>query len=218
METIKNLLFPNEQILWENISKLKVGYKYRFSVIFCSILFFNGFFLIVFNKPILLEFLVFPFLLAFNLIFFIIFIVELYSTLRDKKKGKLKWRDLKKYKTIAILTDKRWIQKDLRVMYIKDEENGIERIQHYKDVVIVKLEFIKFIQITEFKELGKWKYNISLYLSYDKKKQKNNYLGLNFSSKIQFQTLFENLQHLIKTKNEEIEKIRTNMKIYRLYY
>ncbi|MFX0002809.1 MAG: hypothetical protein ACFE9C_07435 [Candidatus Hodarchaeota archaeon] len=215
MELIKDRLLNNENILWENHHYSKFDQRYSFSIDILMILFFNIIFFILLGE---LVIYLFSFLLAGNLIFPFMILSHVYTFLRDKKKGQLKWKDFKKYHMFAILTNKRWIQKDLNVIYIKDTDDLAKSVEHYKDIVFIKLESIKLIEITERKELGKWKYFISCYFSYDKKKSEKNEFGTYFSSKIQNQILFDNFHTLIKPKHEEIDQIRKNHKIFKFYY
>lgn len=76
---------------------------------------------------------------------------------------------LKNIKNFDILTNKRWIQKELSVIYLEDIDDLVKNVEYYKDIVLINLEVIKLIEFTERKELGKWYYFISLYFSYDKK-------------------------------------------------
>ncbi len=202
MKDITNLLLNDEKMLWEHIKSLKFDFRHRLSGIILIGIIFNVFFLIYFWTYLLPYFHLLYFILIVPLMINSIFILgvflELYATIRDKKIGQLRWKDLKKYTTIVVLTNKRWIQKDLKVIHTKNNKSVIERIEHYKDIVFIKLEFIKLIQITEFKEIGKWKYWVSLYLSYDKTGPKKNYLGVHFTSKIRFQNLLENLKALFQ--------------------
>ena len=214
MELIKDHLLNNEQLVWENHYYSKFDQRYSF-LITSSFLFLNIFFFVVTRG---LEVILYPLLFTFNPIVLAAIFLNIYTLLRDKKKGQLKWKDYKKYHTFAILTNKRWIQKDLNVIYIKDTDDIAKSIEHYKDIVFVKLNSIKLIEITELKELGKWKYFISLYFSYNKKKPKNKSLGAYFSSKIPNQIIFHNLKTLLQTKHEEINQVNKNKRIYQFYY
>ena len=155
---------------------------------------------------------------TFNPIIFFAIFISIYTFLRDKKKGQLEWKEYKRYHTFAILTNKRWIQKDLNVIDIKDTDDIAKNVEHYKDIVFVSLDSIKLIEILEHKELGKWKYFISLYFSYNKKKPKNGSLGAYISSKSPNQIIFQTLKTLPTIKHEEINRINKNKKIYQFYY
>jgi len=214
MELIKDHLLNNEKLLWEKHYYSKFDRRYSFLISF-SFLFLNIFFFVVTRG---LEVILYPLLFTFNPIVLGAIFLDIYTLLRDKKKGQLKWKDYKKYHTFAILTNKRWIQKDLNVIYIEDTDDIAKNIEHYKDIVFVKLNSIKLIEITELKELGKWKYFVSLYFSYNKKKPKNKSLGAYISSKIPNQIIFHDLKTLLKTKHEEINQVNKNKKIYQFYY
>ena len=214
MELIKDRLLNNETLLWENHRYSKFDRRYSCVIPF-SALFLNIFFFVASRG---LEVIFYPLLFTFNPLILVAIFICIYSLLRDKKKGQLKWKDFKKYHTFAILTNKRWIQKDLNVIYIKDTDDIAKNIEHYKDIVFVNLDSIKLIEIVELKELGKWKYFISLYFSYNKKKPKYRSLGAWFSSKSPNQIIFNNLKTLLEMKHEEINQVSKNKKIFHFYY
>jgi len=214
MELIKDHLLNNEKLLWEIHNYSKFDRRYSFLIPF-SCLFLNIFFFVATRG---LEVILYPLLFTFNPIILIAIFVNIYTLLRDKKKGQLKWKDYKKYHTFAILTNKRWIQKDLYVIYIEDTDDIAKNVEQYKDIVFVNLDSIKLIEIIELKELGKWKYFISLYFSYNKKKPKKRSLGAWFSSKSPNQIIFNNLKTVLKMKHEEINQVNKNRKIYQFYY
>jgi len=214
MELIKDHLLNNEKLLWEIHNYSKFDRRYSFLIPFLC-LFLNIFFFVATRG---LEVILYPLLFSFNPIILIAIFVNIYTLLRDKKKGQLKWKDYKKYHTFAILTNKRWIQKDLYVVYIEDTDDIAKNIEHYKDIVFVNLDSIKLIEIIELKELGKWKYFISLYFSYNKKEPKKRSLGAWFSSKSPNQIIFNNLKTVLKIKHEEINQVNKNRKIYQFYY
>lgn len=51
-----------------------------------------------------------------DLLLFSVVLFGLIVSLKDMKKGQLTWNDFKKYEMITILTNKRWIQKDLGIL------------------------------------------------------------------------------------------------------
>ena len=214
MELIKDRLLSNEKLLWENHSYSKFDQRYSI-LIPIPFLFLNIFFFVATRG---LEVILYPLLLTFNPIIFFAIFISIYTFLRDKKKGQLEWKEYKRYHTFAILTNKRWIQKDLNVIDIKDTDDIAKNVEHYKDIVFVSLDSIKLIEILEHKELGKWKYFISLYFSYNKKKPKNGSLGAYISSKSPDQIIFQTLKTLPTIKHEEINRINKNKKIYQFYY
>ena len=135
------------------------------------------------------------------------------------KKGQLTWKDLNKYETKCILTNKRWIQKDLNVLKFKYSDYSMGDIEHYKDFVLIKLELIKLIEITEYKEFGKMKYILSLYFSYDKRFPRKVFLGTKFqTSKDQFQILIKNIKRVMELKREETHQRKLGSNIYYFYF
>lgn len=214
MELIKDRLLNNETLLWENHYYSKFDRRYSFLIPF-SFLFLNIFFFVASRG---LGVILYLLLFIFNPIVLGTLFLSIYSILRDMKRGQLKWKDFKKYHTFASLTNKRWIQKDLNVIYIKDTDDIAKNVEHYKDIVFVNLNSIKLIEIIELKELGKWKYFISLYFSYNKKKPKNESLGAYISSKSPNQVILNNLKTVLTMKHEEINQVRKNKKIYQFYF
>jgi hypothetical protein len=214
MELIKDRLLSNEKLLWETHSYSKFDPRYSI-LIPISFLFLNIFFFVATRG---LEVILFPLLLTFNPIVLVAIFISIYTLVRDKKKAQLQWKEYKKYHTFAILTNKRWIQKDLNVIYIKDTDDIAQNVEHYKDIVFVNLDSIKLIEIIELKEFGKWKYFISLYFSYNKKKLKNGSLGAYISSKSPNQIIVQTLKTLLTIKHEEINQVHKNKKIYQFYF
>jgi len=219
MEIIKNWLLNDEKILWENITYSKFDDNYSLLI---AILIFFFFYIIFFVALRSSDFIFLPmfnsiFLMVTSLFLFVISL-KIYTFLKDKKNGQLKWKDFKKYQKFAILTNKRWIQKDLTVIYLEDTDDLVKNVEHYKDIVLVNLEAIKLIEFTERKELGKWNYFISLYFSYNKKKPKKSVLGAHFSSRIQSPILLDSLQSVLKSKHVEINQVSKNYKISQFYY
>ncbi len=224
MESIKNLLFKDEKVLWEETHHIKLDERLRFVILILMLILMNLFILIPLRNlslPIALESLFRYFLIiliTMNVLMSAMLLFSFFGTLKDMKKGQLTWKDLKKYEMISILTNKRWIQKDRGVIFLKDKGYSTGDIEHYKDFVFIKLELIKFIELTEVKDLGKMKYWIKLYFSYDKKKPKGEILGTNFSSTDQFLILLDNIKGVLKIKHEENDQVNKNMKKYRFYY
>jgi hypothetical protein len=214
MELIKDHLLNNETLLWENHHYSKFDRRYSF-LIPISFLFLNIFFFAASRG---LGVIFYPLMFIFNPIVLGTLFLSIYALLRDMKRGQLKWKDFKKYHAFAILTNKRWIQKDLDVIYMKDIEDNAKNVEQYKDIVFVTLNSIKLIEIIELKELGKWKYFISLYFDYNKNKPKNESLGAWFSSKSPNQIIFNKLKTLLTMKHEEINQVSKNKKIYHFYY
>ena len=213
MELIKDRLLSNEKLLWENHSYSKFDQRYSI-LIPIPFLFLNIFFFVATRG---LEVILYPILFMFNSTILVVIVISIYTLVRDKKKGQLEWSDYKKYHSFAILTNKRWIQKDLNVIDIKDTDDMAKNVEHYKDIVFVNLDSIKLIEIIELKELGKWKYFISLYFSYNKKKPKNGSLGAYISSKSPNQIIFQTLKTLLTMKHEEINQENKNKKLYQFY-
>ena len=214
MELIKDRLLDDETLLWENHYYSKFDRRYSFLIPF-SFLFLNIFF---FEASRGLGVIFYPLMFIFNPIVLGTLFLSIYALLRDMKRGQLKWKDFKKYHAFAMLTNMRWIQKDLNVLYMKDTEDIAKSVEHYKDIVFVNLNSIKLIEIIELKELGRWKYFISLYFSYNKKKPKKGSLGAYISSKSPNQLIFNNLKPLFEMKHEEINQVSKNKKIYHFYY
>ncbi|MEJ2294558.1 MAG: hypothetical protein P8Y23_07280 [Candidatus Lokiarchaeota archaeon] len=213
MELIKDHLLSNETLLWETHSYSKFDQRYSI-LIPIPFLFLNIFFFVATRG---LEVILYPLLFMFNSTISVVIVISIYILVRDKKNGQLEWSDYKKYHSFAILTNKRWIQKDLRVIDMKDTDDHAKNVEHYKDIVFVSLDSIKLIEIIEQKELGKWKYFISLYFSYNKKKPKNGSLGAYISSKSPNQIIVQTLKTLLTIKHEEINQVHKNKKIYQFY-
>ena len=134
------------------------------------------------------------------------------------KKGHLTWKDLNRYETRCILTDKRWIQKDLGVLEFKYSDYSMGDIEHYKDFVLIKLELIKLVEITEYKEFGKMKYILSLYFSYDKRLPKKVSLGCGFTSENEFQILIKHITRVLEVKREETHHRKSGSNVYNFYF
>ncbi len=219
MENINHLL-SSENILWETSHRAKFDERLRYLPIICMLVFVNLLFIYYpiqigayFLLPIMLSIGIFM-----DLVIIAVTLTSFFSTRRDMKKGQLTWKDLNKYETKCILTDKRWIQKGLDIAKLKDTDYSIGDIEHYKDFVLIRLELIKHIEITEYKEFGKMKYILSLFFSYDKRLPKKVFLGIKFSSEDQFQILINNIKRVMEVKREEKHHRKSGSNNYYFYF
>jgi hypothetical protein len=219
MESINHLL-SNEKILWEISHRVKFDERLRYLSLIAVIIFLN----LVFISPLVqfggssLTFFMLEIGILLNIISIAVTLFSFLSTRRDMKKGQLTWKDLYKYETKCVLTDKRWIQKSLDVSQLKDTNYLIGDIEHYKDFALIKLDLIKHIEITEYKEFGKMKYVLSLYFSYDKTLPKKVFLGIHFTSEDQFQILINTIKKVMEVKREEKLHRKSGSNVYDFYF
>lgn len=159
-EEVEFELSQDEKILWKqkkiskkwNIIKIKIFLSFLF--IGGSIFAFFLFFIIAYNNPgaflYLIIFIAFIFLIPIE----VFFLSYEFGTCRNIAKVlNVKIGDLKNYEEFIILTNKRWIQKSLKLIEYGYADYSNDLIRFEKDFIFVNLHDIRVIHI--FPTLGK---------------------------------------------------------------
>ena len=159
-EEVKSELSRDEKILWKQ-TKLSKKWNIIKIKIFLSFLFIGGSIItvllcytIALNDPsaILYLMLILPFLFIISFDFFFLF-HDFKSCRKIAKVLNVKIGDLKNYEEFIILTNKRWIQKSLKLIEYDYADFSNDLIRFQKDFIFVNLRDIHVIHI--FPTLGK---------------------------------------------------------------
>jgi len=159
-EEVKSELSSDEKILWKqtklskkwNVIKIKIFISFLFNG--GSIFAFFLFLIIAYTNPgaflYLILFIAFIFLIPIE----VFFLSYKFTTCRNIAKVlNVKIRDLKNYEEFIILTNKRWIQKSLKIIEYGYADYSNDLIRFEKDFIFVNLRDTHVIHI--FPTLGK---------------------------------------------------------------
>ncbi|MFX1257761.1 MAG: hypothetical protein ACFFAN_07880 [Promethearchaeota archaeon] len=218
MEIIEKSLYENEKILWRNTRYEKQHLILIFLMVMIPLIFGNIFFIFLSINAVY-YYLVFVFIIDGVIIPFIV--VEYIRDLKEKKKGKLSWKDLNKHQNITILTNKRWIQKDLSFLRLDFEKYSKKGMELHRDIAFINLNLIKFIEVHESRLKDKDYYAISLYFSYNKKEPEGIQLRTLFRSTHstpKYEEFLKSIKKILQIKKEEHNEIAKSLKYYYLYF
>ena len=198
---IKKNLLDDEEILWkyseernllkETIAHLIIGI-FLIAFLLISIIMISST-LVWMTWYIILLLIAIPTLL---------FIRTIFAIIKDYKKKSnylnLTWKELRKYKCVYIITNKRWIQKDYDLnSNIDISKYSTKVLEKSGDIIFVNMESIQVIYTYE--DNG---YTILFYIDYDEDNLEDSNLGVLLSS-MEFIKAIKTLKEVIPLKKEK---------------
>lgn len=204
MEKIRNNLEENEEILWSTESTINL----LFIIVTGIPLMIGSIFILLFLIPNLFQidyyfksdYIFFGILRLVVLLVGIMAIIYIfYQTHIFKKRGKLTWGEVLKYKEIAVLTNKRWIQKERRISRLKHRDKVEDKLELQGDIVFVDLKQIQAIKIIEMKKRA----YVNLYFDYSKITPKSLFLGVETKTRQSFDNLIAKIKSMFSIKRVE---------------